>query len=121
MEAEQLEFDFSDGKNREKEGYSQSELEKLLGVDKVNPYGTFDKDTFASKVETMGIDEMRNLAVRVGVMPTSRQGEMRKRLLNNFDSYIAQHRAVQTFPKPGVDPNSPEYKKLQDEGLIGFD
>lgn len=120
MKEEQLEFDFTDGKKRDGEPkYSQSEMEKILDMGKMNAYGTMDKETFAEKVETMGIDEMRTLAIKVGVAPTTRQSEMRKRLLNNFDSYVSRHRATETFPTPAVDPKSKEYKNI--EHLLGFD
>jgi len=119
------ELEFTDGKNRSSESkasksiYDSKDLESLLDMGKMNPYGTIDKETFAEKVEKMGIEQMRNLAIRVGVTPTNRQNQMRKRLLDNFDSYVSRHRAVKSAPKPSVDPSSEEYKNI--EHLLKFD
>lgn len=115
---EQLEFDFADGKDRSVDIHDSRQLEDLLDMGKMNAYGTHDKETFAERVAGMGIEQMRSLAIRVGVTPTNRQEEMRKRLLDNFDSYVSQHRAVRSAPKPSINPQSKEYKSI--EHLLKF-
>lgn len=117
MSKKDKELEFSDGKKRDI--HNSRHLEELLDMGKMNPYGTIDKELFAERVEVMGVEAMRSLAIRVGVTPTNRQEEMRKRLLNNFDSYISQNRHVRAVPKPALDPQSKEYKNI--EHLLGFD
>ena len=64
------EFNVIDGKERsEREDKIQKtkELEDLLGIKDVNPYGTNNKDVFASNLGSMSIGEMTTLAQRVGL------------------------------------------------------
>jgi len=113
----------TDGKNRDVSQREQDiekikELEVLLGFAKINPYGTANKTLFAEKVEHMTLDDMRSLAMRVGVVPTNRQNEMRKRLLDNFDDYLRQSRqTVVGVTRPGLDPTSKAYDSIKD--LLG--
>lgn len=116
---EQIEFDFTDGKNRDTENDPKYDLEELLQLKKANPYGTLKKEVFEEKVQGMSLGEMRELAIRVGVTPTNRQNELRKRLVNNFDSYSAQHSTLTVNrPRKDIDPTSEAYKKLKEEGLL---
>lgn len=88
--------------------------EKLLQTGKSNPYGTTDKKVFAAKVESMGIDDLRTLAVRVGVQPINRQSQLRKYLLDNFDDYIRRSRAnIPSQAKTSVPEDSDAYASIR--------
>lgn len=108
----------TDGKDRsarEKEVAKIRELESLLGMQRVNPYGTADRTIFAEKVELMPLEEMRELSIRVGVTPTNRQNELRKRLLDNFDDFLRRHRqTVVGATNHSIDPRSKEYESIKD-------
>ncbi len=93
-------------------------LEDLLGMSKINPYGTADKTIFAQKVEGMTLEEMRDLSMRVGVAVTNRQNELRKRLLENFDDFLRKHRSnVVGVTRHSIDPKSEAYESIKD--LLG--
>ena len=110
---EQLEFDFTDGKKREERTISKFELDELLGLGSVNPYGTLNEESFASKLDTMGIDDMRALAMRVGLTPINRPEELSKRLLNEFRSFISNHRHSSKESTSSINPNSEAYKSIE--------
>lgn len=111
----------TDGKNRNVVSKREEEiaqikiLEDLLGMHKVNPYGTADKRIFADKVEGMTLEQMRELAMKVGVAMTNRQNELRKRLVANFDDYLRRHRqTVVGVTRHPIDLNSEAYKEIKD-------
>ena len=106
-----FDFDTTDAKNRGES--SQFELDELLQLRNVNPYGTLDRDIFASKVETMTLDEMRVLAARIGLTPINRQETLRGRLLDSFSDYVLKYRATQKPKGTSVDPNSEAYKSIE--------
>ena len=63
----------------------------------------------------MSLEEMRSLAMRVGVTPTNRQNEMRKRLVDNFDDYLRESRqTVVGITRHSIDPQSKEYAAIKD-------
>lgn len=114
----------TDGKDRnlplkrEEEISQIRALEDLLGMARVNPYGTADKTIFAQKVEGMTLEEMRELSMRVGVAVTNRQNELRKRLLANFDDFLRRHRSsVVGVTRHPIDPSSKAYEDIKD--LLG--
>jgi hypothetical protein len=84
-------MDYSDGKVRTLDDIKK--LEELLDIPRANPYGTLDLEVFKKKVETMSLNEMSNLASRVGVQQTNRQNVLRERLVVSCDSYLRRHRA----------------------------
>ncbi len=85
------ELEYSDGKVRNLDDIKK--LEELLDIPRANPYGTLDLEIFKKKVETMSLNEMSNLASRVGVQLTNRQNVLRERLVVSCDNYLRRHRA----------------------------
>ncbi|MAP80621.1 MAG: hypothetical protein CL526_05985 [Aequorivita sp.] len=112
----QDEFDFSDGKDRETKQpkeRSQSELEQLLDMGKMNPYQTLSKATFIERLDEMDLDEKHQLAIRVGVTPVKNNTQLTERLIDNFDDFISKSRMIQGTPSNDIDPSSEEYKKIK--------
>jgi len=111
-------FHFADGKDhadKEDRISKAKELEDLLGIKDMNPYKTLNKEIFAEALGSMSISEMTELAQRVGIsgMEMSSKNSLRKALEKSFDIYLRQHDvSVAGAPKPVVDTNDPEVKKL---------
>ena len=115
---------FADGKQEEKIRKAK-ELEELVGLNQVNPYGTSIASVFEEKLNQMAIVDLQSLAVKVGVFPSGTQTSLKKKLKSSFRDY---QRGSSSFVIPsvggqileGADRDSPAFKralKLMKEGL----
>ena len=106
------------GSNEEKRSKRQKdlddvkELEELLGMPQMNPYGTLNRDIFRQKLESLSAADLTDLAIKVGVPRERNMNLLRKSLLKSFDFYAQKHNVtVQGNAKPIIDPSSPDYEK----------
>ena len=114
---------FADGKDEEKIQKAK-ELEELVGLKQVNPYGTTIPEVFDMKLREMALVDMQELAVSVGVFPSGNSTSLKKKLKKGFDEYL---RGSSSFIIPpaghicqGADRESEAFKKaleLMKEGL----
>ena len=108
------EFDITDGKHRssKQEQIEQvKELEDLLGMPKMNPYGTLHRDIFKQRLDNCNASELTDLAARVGIPRERNMNLLRKSLMKSFDFYVQKHNVtVQGSSKPILDPSSPDYE-----------
>ena len=118
------EFDVTDGKDRsekQKRIDEVKELEDLLGMPRMNPYGTLHRDVFRQRVDASSVSELTDLAARVGVPRERNINLLKKSLMKSFDFFVQKHNVtVQGTAKPVIDPSSPDYEstvKLFKEGF----
>ena len=118
------EFDVTDGKDRsekQKRIDEVKELEDLLGMPRMNPYGTLHRDVFRQRVDASSVSELTDLAARLGVPRERNVNLLKKSLMKSFDFYVQKHNVtVQGTAKPVIDPSSPDYEstvKLFKEGF----
>ena len=108
------EFDVTDGKDRsekEKRIEEVKELEDLLGMPQMNPYGTLHRDVLRKRLDGCNASELTDLAARVGIPRERNMNLLRKSLLKSFDFYVQKHNVtVQGTAKPILDPSSPDYE-----------
>lgn len=105
-------LEYSDGKNRDLDEIRN--LESLLNMGSNNPYGTIDKRLFEERVEGMNLQQMADLAQRVGVSISNKTTILKERLLEAFDGFQRRHRAV----LGGVERHSPDSSDIED--LLAF-
>ena len=114
---------FADGKQDEKIRKAQ-ELEQLVGLNEVNPYGTPITSVLEQKLTEMALVDLQELAVTVGVFPSGTATSLRNKLKKSFRDY---QRGSGSFVNPtqlsvcgGRDPSDPKFKaalELMKEGL----
>jgi len=114
---------FADGKHDEKIQKAK-DLEDLVGLNQVNPYGTSIASVFEEKINEMTLVDLQELAVTVGVFPSGTQTALKKKLTKGFRDY---QRGSASFILPAssticahADRDSPAFKKaleLMKEGL----
>lgn len=113
------EFNVVDGKERselEDKIEKTKQLEDLLGIKDVNPYGTNNKDVFANNLGSMSIGEMTTLAQRVGLPASSidTPSLLKKNLLKSFDIYVQQNNVtVAGQAQPAIDPKAENYDEVK--------
>jgi len=108
------EFDVVDGKNRKEEDIQNlRDLEELLGVKTMNPYGTLNQEIFAEKLESMTLTDLQNLSIKIGIPPTRNSIELKKNLKRSLEIYIRQHNIGSSVSgRPIIDPSSPNYESV---------
>jgi len=90
------------------------ELEKILGVQEVNPFKTTELSIFEDRLAEMNYAEMQSLAMRVGVSPYIQRPNLKKALLKEFRNYNLNSRGkllpltASTFQ---LDKNNPQHQK----------
>ena len=106
-------LDVTDGKDsssKEEQIEKVKELEELLGMPQMNPYGTLHRDLFKQRVDASSASELTDLAARVGIPRERNMNLLRKSLMKSFDFYVQKHNVtVQGAARPILDPSSPDY------------
>jgi len=90
------------------------ELEKILGVQEVNPFKTTDPTIFEDRLAEMNYSEMQSLAMRVGLSPYLQKPQLKKALMKQFKSYNlnATGKLLPLTTKSiQLDPNNPDHQK----------
>jgi hypothetical protein len=94
-----------------------SQLEEVLGVDQINPFGTNELDVFEEKLKGMTESDLQNLAYDVGLNPYLPAASLKGSLRAEFKSYNrnSMRNAMPTKTEAiKLDPNNPKHKKTLD-------
>lgn len=97
------------------------QLEVLLGVDQVNPFGTNELDILVDQLNGMTVADMQSLARRVGINPLYNRTTLKHMLIKEFKA-TNKNNMRNVLPGPAetvkLDPNNPlhqEAKKILGE------
>ena len=91
------------------------ELEVLLGVSQISPFGTNELEIFEQNLAEMSLSDMQKLALKIGTNPYHEKPILKKSLIREFTAYTRNSRrnimptAVQSFL---IDHNKPKQKEL---------
>ena len=91
------------------------ELEVLLGVSQISPFGTNELEIFEQNLAEMSLSDMQKLALKIGTNPYHEKPILKKSLIREFTAYTRNSRrnimpsAVQSFV---IDHNNPKHKQL---------
>lgn len=91
------------------------ELEVLLGVSEISPFGTNELEIFEQNLAEMSLSDMQTLALKIGTNPYYEKPMLKKSLIREFSAYTRNSRrnimpsAVQSFV---IDHDNPKHKEL---------
>ncbi len=91
------------------------ELEVLLGVSEISPFGTNELEIFEQNLAEMSFADMQKLAMKIGTNPYQEKPVLKKSLIREFSAYTRNSRrnimptAVQSFV---IDQDNPKHKQL---------
>ena len=97
------------------------ELEELLGIKDINPFGTTIMSDFEQRLQDLPMVDLQALAVKTGVFPNGTRRSLKNKLIRAFQEYNKASTVIPA-PKPiGVENKDSEaYKearRLMQEGL----
>ena len=100
------------------------ELEVILGVEQLSPFGTNELDIFEDKIKSMNLTDMMRMAQKAGLNPHLDRPRLKAALLKEFKAYTRNNRRniiPNPVKQPELDPNNPVHastiKMLQDLGI----
>jgi hypothetical protein len=91
-----------------------SELENILGVSEINPFGTNELDVFEDKLKGMSESDLQDLAYKVGLNPYIPGPQLKGVLRNEFKSYNRNSMRNSLPSKTDaikLDPNNPDHQE----------
>jgi hypothetical protein len=88
------------------------ELEDILGIKKMNPFGTSNIEVFKEKLNDMTILDMQNMCEKIGIFASGSRLDLKEKLMRQFKSYTKGSISM-TVQNPAfqLDPNNPEHQK----------
>ena len=88
------------------------ELEEILGVKKVNPFGTYNLEIFKDQLSDMSNLDLQNLCEKIGVFASGSRMQIKEKLLREFKS-VSRGTISMTNESPSVklDPNNALHKR----------
>ena len=107
----------TDGKDRSDQEKAHSELEELLGIDKVNPYGTTSLSKFKKDIANMNRGELHRLCMKVGAPWNNIRRLSEDGLIRSFSAHQSSTGRSLSGGKSGVgaDATSRKAKKAKKE------
>ena len=87
-------------------------LEEILGIKKMNPFGTSNIDIFKEKLNEMTIVDLQHMCEKVGIFASGSRQQIKEKLLREFKSTNKGtiSMLVQN-PSLVLDPNNPNHQK----------
>ena len=108
------EMNQTDGMVQE-ENYEPSSLDQVWGDDGTDKYKTLDINTYEKVLANMSKSDLKNEAIRVGLLPIDNHEQLRSRLTREFNAHVASYRKPDN-PNNQVQLYDEEVMKLLGEG-----
>ena len=97
------------------ETYEPSSLEQVWGDDGTDKYKTLDINTYEKVLANMSKSDLKNEAIRVGLLPIDNHEQLRSRLTREFNAHVASYRKPDN-PNNQVQLYDEEVMKILGEG-----
>jgi len=99
----------------EKSKYEPTTLDQVWGDDGIGKYNTMDPSEYGVRINAMGLADLKNEAIRVGLLPVDSMDQLRDRLKNEFMGHLNSYRKPLHNPKKPFIP-SDEITDILKEG-----
>ena len=87
-------------------------LEEILGIKKMNPFGTSNIDIFRDKLNEMTIVDLQHMCEKVGIFASGSRQQIKEKLLREFKSTNkGTISMLVNNPSLILDPNNPQHQK----------
>lgn len=88
------------------------QLEEILGIKKMNPFGTSNIEIFKEKLSEMTIVDMQHMCEKIGIFASGSRQQIKEKLLREFKS-TNKGSISMLVQNPSVilDPNNPQHKE----------
>lgn len=105
---------FADGQvNEDPDILKVRELEKALGVEKSNPFGTTNLEIFKEKLSEMTNVDMQHLCEKIGIFASGSRQDIKNKLIREFKSTNKGSISLMSEgPAIKLDPNNPDHQKV---------
>ena len=98
-----------------KQKFEPSTLDQVFGDDGVSRYKTLDDEVYEQVLDNMSKADLKNEAVRVGLLPIDNVQQLRSRLIREFRGHVSSYRRPVTQNQDPVEI-SDEVRKILEEG-----
>lgn len=89
------------------------DLESLLSVKQVNPYGTTNAAVLTETMNEMTLTDLQTFAIKVGILPSGNKLSLKNKLMKSFKSHAGAGAGYNIgYSKPLIDPNSEAAKEI---------
>ena len=107
-------LNFADGKVHEAPDISRvREIEKALGMETSNPFGTSNIEIFKERLSEMTNLDLQNMCEKVGIFASGSRQDIKNKLLREFKSTNKGSISLMSEgPVIDLDPNNPDHKKV---------
>ena len=104
-----------DGMTQTEEEFEPSTLNQVFGDDGVSRYKTLNEGVYKEVLDNMSKADLKNEAIRVGLLPVDNILQLRTRLLREFRGHISSYKRPKVQLRP---PDlSDEARKILEEGM----
>lgn len=87
-------------------------LEEILGIKKMNPFGTSNIDIFKERLNEMTIVDLQHMCEKVGIFASGSRQQIKEKLLREFKSTNKGSISMLiNNPSLVLDPNNPKHQK----------
>ena len=88
------------------------QLEEILGIKKMNPFGTSNIEIFKEKLSEMTIVDMQHMCEKIGIFASGSRQQIKEKLLREFKS-TNKGTISMLVQNPSIvlDPNNPQHKE----------
>lgn len=88
------------------------QLEEILGIKKLNPFGTSNLEIFQQRLSEMTIVDMQHMCEKIGIFASGSRQQIREKLLREFKS-TSKGTISMTVQNPSLilDPNNPKHQQ----------
>jgi hypothetical protein len=91
------------------------QMEVLLGISEISPFGTNEMEIFEENLAEMNLSDMQKLALKIGINPYLEKPTLKKNLIREFFAYTRNSRRniMPTSTESFVpDPKNPKHQEL---------